>query len=82
MSALPRGADIVVVTVEVMTRWRGPSRSLRNRSSGSCGERPNVPGPRDPTYRGHLLRENPWLLLQRRQRGCCEPRLARKSAIR
>jgi hypothetical protein len=33
-------------------------------SSGSCGGREFVRGPRDRTYRGYLIRENPWLQLQ------------------
>ena len=31
---------------------------------------PNVPGPRERTYRGYLLRENPWLQLQGMQHVC------------
>ena len=36
MFALPQLADIVVVTIEVMT-WRGPSRTFRDRSPGPLG---------------------------------------------
>jgi hypothetical protein len=39
-------------------------RTLRNRSARYCGARKDGRGPRDRTYRGYLVRENPWLQLQ------------------
>jgi hypothetical protein len=37
-------------------RWRPSGRY--------CGEKKELPGPRDRTHRGFLVRENPWLQLQ------------------
>jgi hypothetical protein len=38
---------------------------MTNRSSGSCGGREFLRGPRDGTYQGYLVRENSWLQFPR-----------------
>ena len=50
----------------VMALQGGPPPSL----AGSLCSLGKVPGPRDHTYSGYLVRENPWLQLQGRQHVC------------
>ena len=51
-------------TADISGRDRRGMAVSPHRWSGSCGGRDFAGGTRDRNYRGHLLRENPWLQLQ------------------
>jgi len=61
------GSAPILLTASGVSERRRPSDDddpPRNRSSGSSGGRGTVPGPRDRTPLGYLVRENPWSQLQ------------------
>jgi len=49
-SRMPRSTYIAVVTVELMTRWRGPRRGAQQSVVGDPLERELTRGPRNRTY--------------------------------